>query len=449
MSLFNEPRLPDHPKPVVEIAVDGISLNSLLRQRLINLTHIDNRGFEADTVEIALDDSDNALDLPAKGAELNIAFGWAAGIVVDKGKFTVTGISHNGAPDVLTIRASAADLRTGLTTQRERSWHATTVGAIVRTLADENGLTPVIPDSLAGIAIDHIDQTNESAVNLLTRLAGQHDAVATVKNGRLLFIHAAGGKSASGKDLPAVIIRRQSGDRHQFTIEDRDTYSGVKALYHDTNLAVKGEVIWGDTEDSAERNVKTAPAAAAPTGQYKQLPGNFTSRDKALRAARKAWKATRANKTQRAAYIGVKANYNDRNLEAAGTVHYGQADDDKKKKSAQRLAARDIDSVSTNNAFTRSADNVKTLRHVYSSKANATRAARTEWRRLQRGMATFSITLAQGQPELFPEVPAIVTGWKPQIDNTDWLVIRVTNNINDGGYTQTVEFEIKATEIPD
>ena len=64
-------------------------------------------------------------------------------------------------------------------------------------------------------------------------------------------------------------------------------------------------------------------------------------------------------------------------------------------------------------------------------------------------MATFTITLAEGIPELFPETPAIVSGFKPQIDSTDWLITRVVNTIGDAGYTQQIEFEIKATEIPD
>lgn len=437
-----------HPVPVIDITVDGISLNSIIRRRLIRLTHTDNRGFEADTVELDLDDSDGALDLPPRGAELQIAFGWESAGVIPKGTYTVDEVSHGGAPDVLSIRAKSADLRAGLSQQRERSWHNTTLGAIVTTIASENDLKPQIAASLADQAIDHIDQTNESGANLLTRLAQQFDAIATVKDGRLLFMPAGGATTASGKPIPATTITRQSGDRHQFTIADRATVTAVRALWHDIGQAVKGEVLWGNAEDSAERNVR--PTVAAPTaGQYKTIPGTHASRAKAHRAASKAWQAMKNNKAQRAAYIGVKAHYDDRNLKVSGDVTYGAADDTKKQKAAQRQAARDTDQIATNNAFTQSADSLKTMRHVYSSKANAIRAARAEWRRLQRGMATFSIQLAHGNPALFPETPAIVSGFKPQIDSTDWLITRVINQIADGGYTQSLELEIKATEIPD
>lgn len=444
-----------HRKPIVQISVDGISLDGILSQRLIGLTHTDNRGFEADTVDLELDDSDGALDLPAKGAVLSVAFGWAVSGLVSKGTFTVDEVGHTGTPDVLSIRAKSADLRTGLTTQRERSWHATTLGAIVQTIASENDLVPTIPAALAGMAIDHLDQTNESAVNLLSRLAQQFDAIATVKDGRLLFIPAGGGVTASGKRIPAVTITRKSGDRHQFSLADRQTYAAVKAQYYDVAAGTKGTVTWGDKEDSAERGIPAKAASATPSiGQHKTLGKTYPTRDKAHRAAVKEWKALKANKAAQAAWVGVKAKYDDRNLHVSGEVTYGKADDEKRIQSAAKTAKKDAEKLTGKapepvNAFERSADNVKILRHVYSSKTNANRAARAEWRRLQRGMATFNITLAIGIPELFPETPATVSGWKPQIDSTDWIIIKVTNNIGDAGYVQRLDFEIKATEIPD
>jgi len=440
-----------HPQAVVAITVDGVSLDSVIRRRLMRLSHTDNRGLEADTVDIDLDDSDGALDLPPRGAIITLAFGWTTDGLADKGQFTVAEVSHGGAPDVLSIRAASTDLGAGLTTQRERAWDSTNIGAIVRTIAKENGLQPVIHASLDGLPVEHIDQTNETSANFLTRLGERHDAIATVKNGRLLFTPAGAGITASGREIPAVFISRRSGDRHRFLISDRTTYQAVRALYHDVNQAVKGETIWGDIEDSSERGTPAAPAPAPTAGQYKPLVSTYPTRAKALRAARAEWKRLQAVPASRAAYVGVRAKYDDRNLSASGEVTYGKSDEAKRTAAAQRQAERDADAAAgSHNAFERSADNVKTLRHVYSNRANALRAARAEWRRLQRGMASFSIDLARGIPELYPETPAIVSGFKPQIDSTDWIITRVTNDIDaDGGFTQRLELEIKATEIPD
>lgn len=94
--------------------------------------------------------------------------------------------------------------------------------------------------------------------------------------------------------------------------------------------------------------------------------------------------------------------------------------------------------------------NVKELRHTYASKTNALRAARAEWQRIQRGVATFSWTLARGNPELFPEVPAVVRGFKPQIDSTEWILAKAVHTLDgNGGFTTALELEIKATDVPD
>ncbi len=428
-----------HPKPIYRLVVDGKDITVDMADRLISLTLTDNRGFEADMLDLQLDDTDGLLELPARGAVIHLAIGWAATGLVEKGSYTVDEVEHSGAPDTMTIRARSADLRSGLTTQRERSWHNVTLGDIVRTIADENGLEPAIAGSLAGLPIAHIDQTNETAVNLLSRLAKDHDAISTVKGGRLLFIPFASGKTASGKPLPAITIERQLGDQHRFSIADRESYTGVRALYNDVGHAVKGEITWGKDEDSAEKHEPAKADTPPATGQYKDEGKKpHKSKEAALRAAKKAWNALKNNKAAKGAYIGVKAKYNDRNLGQSGEVTWGEAND----KNRPKTGAADPE-------VTPSAGNIKTLRHVYASLENAKRAARAEWRKIQRGVATFSINLARGRPELFPELPVEVIGFKPPIDNTDWIIAKVTHSLVDSGYTTSIELEIKATEVPD
>ena len=58
-----------------------------------------------------------------------------------------------------------------MTKRRERSFHKTTMGKIIETLAKTHGWTLYIEPSLAQIPIEHIDQQGESDANLLTRMA--------------------------------------------------------------------------------------------------------------------------------------------------------------------------------------------------------------------------------------------------------------------------------------
>ncbi len=359
-----------HPAPAYQVRVDGSDVSGTLRPRLMHMTITDNRGFSADTIEIAIDDSDGKLAMPRRGATLQASIGWQGGSLVDKGTFKIDEVEHNGAPDVLTIRGKSADLRGGMNKLRERSWHFETIGAILEQLAARYGLTPNVGETFKGMVIDHIDQTNESDLAFLTRLATEQDAIATVKSGRLMFIKAGNGTTASGKPLPAITITRQDGDQHRFSVADRDAYTGVTAYWQDNKAAEKKKI-------EVKRKRKTKPKEERP------LPPGVV-----------------VNKKENELLVG-------------------------------------------------DSENVKELRHVYASQSNAMRAARAEWEKLQRGVAEFQITLAKGRPELYPEQPTTVRGFKPQIDEADWLLTQVVHDLTDQGYTNRLQLEVKLEELPE
>lgn len=49
--------------------------------------------------------------------------------------------------------------------------------------------------------------------------------------GKLLFLKAGQGVTASGKKIPQITITRSDGDRHHFAIADRGAYTGVTAKW--------------------------------------------------------------------------------------------------------------------------------------------------------------------------------------------------------------------------
>ena len=77
--------------------------------------------------------------------------------------------------------------------------------------------------------------------------------------------------------------------------------------------------------------------------------------------------------------------------------------------------------------------NSKRLRTTYASEADARVAAVAEWQRIQRGAATLELSLAIGDPELMPQSPVEVAGFKTDIDNQDWLTVKVRHSISDAG----------------
>jgi len=84
--------------------------------------------------------------------------------------FNVDELEHRGATNVLSIRARSADFRDTLNIKREQSYHDVTLGAIMQTAAARHKLKSTVNGKLAGITIEHVDQTNESDASFLTRL---------------------------------------------------------------------------------------------------------------------------------------------------------------------------------------------------------------------------------------------------------------------------------------
>ncbi|WP_296223205.1 phage late control D family protein [Ralstonia sp. UBA689] len=354
------------PRPAYRIKVGDKDITDRFQGRLIELTLTDNSGFEADQLDIELDDSDGKLDLPEKGVRLALSLGWADSGLVDKGTYKVDELEHSGPPDRLIIRARSAEMDGGLITRREDSYADKTVAEVVQAIALRNKFTWLVGKKLAGQVITHVDQTGESDANFLSRLAKEFDAIATVKNDKLLFIPAGEPTSGSGLPLPTVSITRASGDTHTFSVADRENYNGVKAHYQDTRAGVRGEVV----------------------------------------------------------------------IDASNAVATKEKRTTKEKKKKQETVQADPNP-----------DNVKVLRHTYASRSNAERAARAEWQKIQRGVATFNITLARGRAELFPSLHAKVSGWKPQIDGTGWSVGRVVHSLNDNGFITTIDLQIASNKV--
>lgn len=107
----------------------------------------------------------------------------------------------------------------------------------------------------------------------------------------------------------------------------------------------------------------------------------------------------------------------------------------------------DLNSAKKQHAIAGGGENLKDLRHTYSDRQSALRAARAEFNRLQRGSATLSYTLARARPDLIPELTYTLMGVKEEIDAIIWYGGNVQHSLSaDNGYTMSLELESKLPE---
>lgn len=107
-----------------------------------------------------------------------------------------------------------------------------------------------------------LSQERESDIAFLRRLGREHDAVATIKAGCLIFAPIGAGITATGKPLPAITTRRRNGDRHSYRVEKREAAGKVVAEWHDRKGARKKKVEVG-SGDGAERKLSRVYASEA------------------------------------------------------------------------------------------------------------------------------------------------------------------------------------------
>ena len=84
----------------------------------------------------------------------------------------------------------------------------------------------------------------------------------------------------------------------------------------------------------------------------------------------------------------------------------------------------------------------KRLKRTFHNEADAKAAAEAEDKRVQRAGASFELTLSYGDAALYPEQKGRVSGFKPSIDATDWLVAEVSHTLDgNGGFRTRLKLE--------
>jgi hypothetical protein len=215
--------------------------------RLLSLSLTEKRGGEADELELRIHDHDGRMDLPPEGAQLKLSLGWKKGAdvpagLVDKGSFNVDEVGYSGPPRVITIRARSAAFASGYRVRKERSHRDTTLGALVRRIAAENGLTAHVSARFAAIPVPVLAQDQKSDMALVRELGRRYDAVATVKARKLIFAPIGAGVTAGGRTLGAVAIALGDGDSFTYSRAERGQYDGVEARWHDRKAAARKTV---------------------------------------------------------------------------------------------------------------------------------------------------------------------------------------------------------------
>ena len=217
---------------------------ALLNERIMQWSHTDTTGIESDQLELTLN-IEGLEGLPSLSGKIGFRAGYLETGLVEKGEFVVTHLTPFLFPMRLVVGATAAPFsvqdQTGYRQRRSASYGPTTLGALFRQLVTRHGFSPRVAPSLEGIFIPHIDQSNESDMAFITRLAGKYGGVSKPFNELYVLADSGQVKTLSGQMLPEVKLSVTQNNRPgeqafisaKFEEKARAKYAGCQTSWWD------------------------------------------------------------------------------------------------------------------------------------------------------------------------------------------------------------------------
>jgi len=231
-------------RPICKLSIAGKPVSSLFMSRLVSCTVVDKEGVANDTIDIVLEDEAPSAAMPPKGDIITCNMGSAEKGVAFMGRFKVEQVDGTCFPHTLHITGKSADMRAKMKENKERHWDKKTVGDIVKQVAGDHGLGVQIAASVSDHKYEWFGQNGVSDIHMLENLARRHNALFTVKNGKILFVERGQGQSASGAALTGLVIAPpmiQPGT-FNFTLPDHGSYKDVRAYWQDKDKVRRVEV---------------------------------------------------------------------------------------------------------------------------------------------------------------------------------------------------------------
>jgi phage protein D len=283
-------------RPAFRVTVDGEDVTSAFVPRLVSLSLSDAAGVQSDRVSFRLSDTEpmGRLQEPGFGAEVRVWLGYGSELRY-MGLFIADRVEVSGPPDEMSITAVASPHgetsggKSAITAQATRSVEAgTTLGDLVAQIASRHGMAPAVSPALASIELPHIDQVDESDINLLTRLALDLDAIAKPGDGKLVLARRGESLSVGGRPMPVLQLYPEDVSQWRAGRSLREPAGRVLATHQDLDAGQPVEAVAGDlepiirlrprfpTKDAADRAAASELARRSRAGRSLslQMPGD-------------------------------------------------------------------------------------------------------------------------------------------------------------------------------
>lgn len=258
-------------KPSFKITVSGKDITGDVSGRLVQMEWTDGVEEKSDSFQLTLEDHDEMLAVPKKGAQIELSVGYDKKLQ-KVGTYTVDEAEIQGPPDSLSIRAQAAPFvdKSGksATARKSKSWEDTTLGDIAKTVASNLGVQPAIDKALAAVPIINEQQVNESDTNFLLRLARRFGGYVKFTTGRMVLAEEGSGKGTGGADLTVTLDKSDVSTWKMKSGGKAEGLKNVRVQYHDYATGETKEVEAEITKPASASQFSDVPWLASDENTY-------------------------------------------------------------------------------------------------------------------------------------------------------------------------------------
>ncbi|TYO65546.1 hypothetical protein FXV83_16575 [Bradyrhizobium hipponense] len=265
--------------PIYRIMKDGEDITGNFNDRTLQIkVDLQAGNGNDDQCTILIDDRDWRVARPYTGDIIAVWLGYVEVGMAYMGSFEVSDVSFIGPPRQIKLLAKSTGANDIHKAPAIKEFANKSIGDILGEMAGQTGLGLAISGDLAGIKIPFKNQgvSNLHMIHELERLAG---AVAKVVDGKLMFIKRDDGTTASGVDLPTLVLVPEHFGTWDVRYASKPGYGKVKAAWFDKDEMVRkwvGAAVGGESG---------GPGLANKFGGAFNIGQLFNSKEEAEKAA--------------------------------------------------------------------------------------------------------------------------------------------------------------------
>ena len=253
--------------PTCRVIRNGDDITEKITPRVLSIDVVDSVDEESDSLRLVLDaaiDGEEKIPVPKPGDRLEVYLGYGTRMERIANAFVVDEVTISGPPTQVEVNCSSTPFTSDnsissgtMSTRRSISYSSTTLGALLKSIAARNKLESKCDEELAATSIDHIDQVDESDLNLLLRIVRRCGGVLKPMDGALVIVKEGEGKTAGGKEVSYTVKPEEVASFRVVHGSRMADVKEVKTTHHDYNEAktktssfgVKEGELWKESGD--------------------------------------------------------------------------------------------------------------------------------------------------------------------------------------------------------